>query len=47
MSSFVHFKKGVDKLQKVKGRGIELIRYVGNMNYEKSLEELGLFSVEK
>jgi len=42
-----HFKKDVDKLERVQRRTARMIRGLENMTYKKKLKELDLFSLEK
>ncbi|CAM5105034.1 unnamed protein product [Natator depressus] len=42
-----HYRKDVDKLERIQQRATQMIRGLGHMIYEEKLGELGLFSLQK
>ena len=42
-----HFKKDVEKLERVQRRAMRMIKGLENMTYEGTLKELDFFSLEK
>lgn len=41
-----HFRKDVDKLERVQGRATKMINCSENLTYEERLNKLGMFSLE-